>query len=185
MAGGDHLTAFNEIVSCLSEFDEENQQHILDQVYSWFKFPPNARVASPSHIATPDSSKRLASVFSGEREQTPKEFLMEKEPHTNVERVACLAFYLTHYRGTPHFKTLDISKLNTEAAQPKFTNPSVALNDTAKSGLIVASTKGAKQLSSIGEQYVLALPDHDEAKKIQKKMKPKRRRKTVQKSSSK
>lgn len=52
----------------------------------------------------------------------PKEFMVQKRPRTDIERVACLGFYLTHYRDTPHFKTLDISKLNTEAAQPKFTN---------------------------------------------------------------
>ena len=48
--------------------------------------------------------------------ESPKDFLFRKEPNTDVERVACLAYYLTHRRGTNHFKTIDISKLNTEAA---------------------------------------------------------------------
>ena len=34
---------------------------------------------------------------------SPKDFLMEKAPNTDVERIACLAYYLTHYRSTPHF----------------------------------------------------------------------------------
>jgi len=46
---------------------------------------------------------------------SPKDFLLEKQPRTDVERIACLAYYLTHYRATPHFKTIDLSILNTEA----------------------------------------------------------------------
>ena len=65
---------------------------------------------------------------------TPKEFILQKQPHTGVERVACLAYYLTHYRDISHFKTLDISKLNTEAAQPKFANAALSVNDASKTG---------------------------------------------------
>ena len=184
MDNKDRLSAFNEIVSCLSRFDEDTQKHILNNVFNWFGFSGNQNISVSSHMETSNSAKGSLSVISGELEQTPKEFSLEKEPYANVERVACLAYYLTHYRGKIHFKTLNISKLNTEAAQPKFTNPSVALNDAAKSGLVVASTKGAKQLSALGEQFVLALPDRDEAKKILKKMAPKKRKKPATKKTN-
>ena len=84
--------------------------------------------------------------------------MFEKQPNTDIERVACLAYFLTHYRDTPHFKTLDISKINTEAAQIKFSNAAQAVENATKAGLIVQSLKGQKQLSAIGEQYVQALP---------------------------
>lgn len=91
---------------------------------------------------------------------------MEKSPKTDVERVACLAYYLTHYRSTPHFKTLDISTLNTEAAQPKFSNTAVSTNNAVKLGYIVPSTKGHRQLSALGERFVQALPDRNAAKEV-------------------
>jgi len=65
---------------------------------------------------------------------------MEKQPRTDVERVACLAYYLTHYRNTPYFKTLDLGKLNTEAAQPKFSNAAYASNNALKMGYLVDCT---------------------------------------------
>lgn len=179
-SNNDHLDAFNEIVSCLSKFDEETQRHILNSVYNWFRFSDSPQaIKSAAAIDEIEDTTEPTSFqgFSGGADQSPKEFLMEKAPETNVERVACLAYYLTHYRGTPNFKTFDISKLNTEAAQPKFANPTVAVNDAARAQLIVPSTKGAKQLSAMGEQFVLALPNRFEAKEVLKMMKSKRRSK--------
>jgi hypothetical protein len=75
-----------------------------------------------------------------------------------------LAYYLTHYKGTPHFKTLDLSKLNTEAAQPKFANSANASNNAVKMGYLVHASKGQRQLSAFGEQFVRALPDREAAK---------------------
>src|SRR5260370_40337669 len=46
-------------------------------------------------------------VFSGHQPISPKDFLRQKEPRTDVERAMCLAYYLAHFRDTPHFKTPD------------------------------------------------------------------------------
>ena len=116
--------------------------------------------------------------FSSSENPTPKEFLLDKRPNTNVERVACLAYYLAHYRDMRQFKTIDINKLNTEAAQPKLTNPSFTVNDAVKQAYLVqAQKRGMKQLSAQGEQYVDALPDRDAAKRTKPRMKSRRSRK--------
>jgi hypothetical protein len=81
---------------------------------------------------------------------------MEKQPRTDVERVACLAYYLTHYRDMPHFKTLDLAKLNTEAAQPKFSNAHYASQNALNMGYLAPADKGQRQLSAAGEQFYVA-----------------------------
>jgi hypothetical protein len=90
--------------------------------------------------------------------------MQQKRPDTDIDRIACLAYYLTHYRDTPAFKTVDLSKLNTEAAQRKFANAAYAANNALKAGLLVPATKGARQLSAMGEEYVHVLPDRDAAR---------------------
>ena len=95
---------------------------------------------------------------------SPKDFLFQKQPNTDSERIACLAYYLTHYRATPHFKTLDISKLNTEAAQRKFANSTYSVNNATQAGYLAPVSKGMKQLAAEGEKYVDALPDRAAAK---------------------
>ena len=183
-AEADALKAHSEIVSRLQAFDDGDKKHILDMAYQWFNFTIAPKMPALSYVTEPDPPEGSpVGLFSQKSDLTPKDFLIEKNPQTNIERVVCLAYYLNHYRDMPSFKTLDISKLNTEAAQPKFTNPTVAVNDTAKSGFVVASTKGAKQISAMGEQFVLALPDRDAAKKIKQKMKPKRRKKSAAKKN--
>ncbi len=103
--------------------------------------------------------------------------MFQKQPNTQIERVACLAYYLTHHRGTPHFKTTDISKLNTEAAQSKLSNVSHAVNDATRAGLLATAAKGTKQLSALGEKYVEALPDRAAAKAVGPTMRGRRPRK--------
>ncbi len=116
--------------------------------------------------------------FSEDRTISPKEFLFQKSPQTDVERVVCLAFYLTHYRDQKEFKTLDISTLNTEAAQIKFSNPTVAMdNATNQSNFLAPTTKGNKQITTLGELYVQALPDREKAKEVIKNARPKRKQK--------
>ena len=102
--------------------------------------------------------------------------MFHKRPGTQIERVACLAYYLTHHRDTPHFKTTDISKLNTEAAQTKLPNASYSVNDATRSGLLATAAKGMKQLSPMGEKYVEALPDHAAAKALASTLKGRRSR---------
>jgi hypothetical protein len=100
--------------------------------------------------------------------------MFDKSPRTDVERVACLAYYLAHYRGAPHFKTKDITALNTESAHKPFSNTAVAVDNAAKMGYLVPSVKGAKQISASGERFVEALPDREAAREIFEQSRPKR-----------
>lgn len=91
---------------------------------------------------------------------TPREFLAAKRPTTDIERITCLAYYLTHARNTPHFDTKDLSELNTEAAGARFSNASyTASNATKKNGFLTAAPGGKKQITPRGEALVNALPD--------------------------
>ena len=97
--------------------------------------------------------------------------------------MVCLAYYLAHFRDTPHFKTTDISRLNTEAAHAKFSNPSYTVANAANAGLLVSAGKGAKQISAMGERYVEALPDRNAAKEVKASMRPRRGRKKANDNS--
>jgi thymidine phosphorylase len=106
---------------------------------------------------------------------SPKEFLFQKQPKTDVERIAALAYYLTHYRDMSQFKTLDLTKLNTEAAQPKFSNAASSANNAVKQNYLVPTTKGQRQLSAAGERFVAALPDREAARAAMNVGAPRRR----------
>ncbi len=83
-------------------------------------------------------------------------------------------------------KTADIISLNTEAAQPKkMQNPSrdVAKAET-RNGYLVSAGAGNRQISTLGEAIVAALPDRDAVEAAAKDHNPVRRRKPVAKKRS-
>lgn len=180
----DDFEALTTIVSLLKKLDTKAQRRVLQSVHTFMDIPS----ASTAHHQTIEKSESVLSTpiaptgdFSKDRSLTPKEFMRDKMPNSDVERVACLAYFLAHYREVPHFKTIDISSINTEAAQPKFSNASVAVDNATKQGYLVAAAKANKQISAAGEHFVELLPDRNAAREA---MSSYRRKSKTKKASS-
>lgn len=143
----------------------------LPRVFSWLgsKLDMPA-LASASNTLSDKQLSTHAGTLSGSELPTGqnislKAFLSQKKPKTDVERVACLAYYYTHHKGTPHYKTPDITSLNKEAAWPAFANTADAVaHATKQNKFLAAAGKGAKQITPRGEAFVEALPDREKAK---------------------
>lgn len=162
------LNALQTVIGVLHPLDDESRRRILESVATFLRVALGSRSSTGyAQPSTPSSPTPTAHArFSEDTSMSAKEFLMQKQPRTDVERIACLAYYLTHYRSAPHFKTVDLSSLNTEGAQPKFANTAYSSNNAVKAGYLVPSTKGQRQLSAIGERFVQALPDRDAARSV-------------------
>ena len=164
------------IVKAMLDLDGESRLRVHQTVGTFFGIKDEAR---PTLSAQPADAG--ATVVPD-----PKAFLLDKQPNTDVERVACLAYYLREFRDTPHFKTIEINKLNTEAAQAKFSNASAAISNAIAAGLIVSAGSGTRQVSADGEQYVQALPDRAAAKAtiVNRPKRPRKASKSRRTSSS-
>ena len=175
------------LIGSLSELNEEARVRILNSVATFFGISSPTRSTEASPISGPSRTVPHAQPdqqFSDHPVLSPKEFLLEKQPSTDVERVTCLAYYLTHYNDTQQFRTADITKLNTEAAQPQFSNSSLGMKNAVRTGYLVpAPRKRHRQLSAMGEMFVTALPDRDKARELVRRMG--RRRKPVKKRTKK
>jgi hypothetical protein len=176
MGNETNIEALTTIISLLQGMDVEAQKRTLQAVATFLNIPlnTNANLISNRSYEQAESSN-IGISFSENRSISPKEFLRDKSPKTDIERIVCLAYYLTHYREVLHFKTVDLSTLNTEAAQPKFSNPTVAVDNATKNGYLVQAVRGSKQISSMGEIFVQALPDREAAKASIANMKIKRK----------
>ena len=177
------LEVWTSIVGLLQKLEPVARERILqsDVTFLGINLAASASKQPPHPFYTPPNApSQVQPSFSEDRTISPKQFMFEKQPRTDVEKVACLAYYLTHYREMPHFKTLDISKLNTEAAQTKFSNPTVAVENAVKTNYLVPATKGNKQLSALGEQFVQALPDREKARAIMANARPRRKSRKVE-----
>jgi hypothetical protein len=157
--------ALQAVIAALQPLAPEARARISAAAATFLEIGLPSTAQPPAAGATPSSRPDSTyPAFGEDTAMTAKEFMVAKQPRSDVERIAVLAYYLTHYRDLPHFKTLDLSKLNTEAAQPKFSNAANSANNAMKQGYLAAATKGLRQLSAAGEQFVNALPDHSAAR---------------------
>jgi hypothetical protein len=153
----------NRMLVLLDGLSEDERSRVIKAVVMYYGVGVGKEPGAVEERLTRDNPRV---GFSEDLAISPKEFLIEKQPRTDVERMASLAFYLAHYRDMPFFKTVDLSKLNTEAAQPKFSNAAVTSNNALKMGYLASASKGARQLSAAGEQFVRALPDREKARSV-------------------
>jgi hypothetical protein len=173
------IRALQQVLDALQSLSPEARTRIVQSAAMFFGLGGTLIQSRMETAPRPlQAGRPIGVAFSADTSMSPKEFLLDKEPRTDVERIACLAYYLTHYRDTPHFKTIDLSKLNTEAAQPKFSNAAESAKNAVKLGYLVASTKGQRQLSAAAERFVQALPDREAAQQamapLRKRRKPRR-----------
>jgi hypothetical protein len=179
-----------QVIEGLQPYDDEHRLRFLRTIMTYYNL---GSLGAASNVMPTTSSDDVRSattghfvsrrpIFSDHAEMTAKEFLQQKAPRTDIERVACLAYYLTHYLDIRHFKTLEINKLNTDAAQPKFSNTSYAVENALRQGLLVPAIKGMKQLSADGEAFVDALPDREAAKNVRANFRRRRSKKRKGKS---
>jgi len=173
-----NLEVLNKIVNALSGLEKDDQIRTLQAAVTLLDIKWPTQVLSQK-FSEPTTVIKKGVSFSEDRSLSPKEFLRDKLPRTDIERVACLAYYLTHYRELLHFKTVDLSTLNIEAAQPKFSNAHLAVNNATIAGLLVQAGKGSKQISAAGEAFVGALPDRDAAKESLANLRLKKRGKKI------
>jgi hypothetical protein len=161
----DELAVLRVVKDALARLGPEERKRIFTYLSALYDLDVSAH---PSPFRTHRDTVNIQSrdrdmTFADRLTLSPKDFLQEKRPQKVTERIACLAYYLSHYRDTPHFRAIDISKLNTEAAQLKLTNPSFAIKNASDAGLLASAGQGAMQLSAIGERFVDALPNRDAA----------------------
>jgi hypothetical protein len=183
--GGANFGTVAKIIELLEPLSLNDREHVIRTVTTWFRVRLSAEDGvSESSAAPMTSSPSFRTTLSEDEKfsdrpvQSAKEFLMEKDPITEVERLACLAYYLTHFQETPQFKNIDLSRLNTEAAQRKLSNPAVAVSNAMRDGFFVQASKtGYKQLSAMGERFVQLLPNREAAQKVKQRMSSRRSRK--------
>lgn len=171
------LEALKNILSTLEPLNEDQRKFVLKTAAERFGLviPKNQNFEDAVNSeVTPFETKSQKSLAN----MTPKEFVKIKNPDSDVLRVVCLAYYLTHARKQPHFKSEEIAKLNTEAAYQNFGNPLKTVNNAmARSHFLAPAGGGKKQITAHGEDVVNALPDLEAVGEIIKKYKKSKRAK--------
>jgi hypothetical protein len=97
--------------------------------------------------------------------QAAKAFLKTKAPTSDVQRVACLAYFLLQ-EGIDSFKSKDLSQLNRDGHGMTVHNMSQAVENSFKADWLSQAGKGRKKITGLGEQVVEALPDQEAVRAV-------------------
>lgn len=179
------LEALGTVLGALEPLDEEQRQFVLRTAINRLGVAAAVDNTGPAAAGGRGTARAGGDGSAELARTTPKEFMRNRQPITDVQRVACLAYYLARARDASQFKTLDLTKLNTEAACAKFSNAAVAVNNATLTGLLASAGGGKKQITALGEDVVEALPDQEQAKLAlanAKKNRRRRKKKTAKKS---
>lgn len=176
------LDAMKSAYQALESLDEEGRQRALAWLADALGVTSLAR-PKPPRDKEANAGRDLTDGGVGELDA--KGFLAAKNPRSDVERVTCLAYFITHGRGVRHFKTRELTSLNVDAAGARFSNISQAAKDAVKVDYLASvGREGKRQITAFGEAVVEALPDRVKVKEILEQRGRRRRKKTARKRTS-
>jgi hypothetical protein len=180
--GDPKVIALNGVMLALKELKPEEIRHVLNTAAQWLGLQPGVSTTTNTEpqptsgiVVVNNSEAKSASAMPAGNFGSAKDFLRDKNPTSDVQRVACLAYFLTHARALSQFKTSDIRKANTDARGMSMNIPRAVDNATRAVGFLAAVGGGKKQLTLLGEQVVDALPNQEKADQLVKSQGKRRR----------
>lgn len=183
----DSTSALVAVVKALEPLGDDERRWVLQSAAS--RWTLNLQMPASAGNSGANNTNQSAVGSGGTPQanaQDAKAFMKLKDPKSDLQRIAALAYHLTHGKNLPIFKTRDLTTANTDAKGPKFHIPRAVGNAArAKCGYLSAVGGGKKQLSSYGEEIVEALPDQEAVKALEAKYKKGKRRGGRKKTSKK
>ncbi len=156
------VKAMDAAFGALSGLEPDEQKRALVWLIDKLKLSGAVSIGAPAAGAsTVHQQSGVAAGTGSGAGLTPKQFMGQKKPKTDAERITCLAYFMTHQRETQQFKTKGLVELNKEAAGSPFSNAAVAVNNASRDHYLAPAGGGLKQITLRGEAVVEALPDRE------------------------
>jgi len=160
------LKAIEVIVKELQKLEEQDRQGVisfaLDQLGMKSIQGSTVPLGGAGQSATPGNSSTGIN-------NSMADFVKNKKPQNEYQRVAVIAYYLEHKDRKKEFKNIEMSKANTEnARQPKISNITDVVSKARDryKFLTKGMGKATHQLSTHGADIVEALPDEAKVKTL-------------------
>ncbi len=168
----DSTGALVVVVAELEPLNDSDRNWVLQSAASKFGLTLQGTVGSVQagvarSLLTPPMAGATTTADAQSALTNPRAFIRFKKPTTDVQRVACLGYYLAQTTGQQGFTSKAISTAHTDSGGSSINMPRAL--DNATRGAKYLSNRGPheKQLTTLGEDVVNALPDQAAVKSIE------------------
>jgi hypothetical protein len=181
----DPVLVLKTVVDALEPLDAPDRQWVLTTAASRWSLP--APVANPPNTNpnTLTGGAQSTDVQGVLARKDARGFIRIKRPSNDVQRVACLGYYHVQTGGGTTFTSKELVQLNTASGGTNI-NIHRAVDNATRRAAYLSTVKGHnKQLTTLGEDVVNALPDQSKVTEIDDEASARRRGKRRRKGKSK
>jgi hypothetical protein len=172
----DATAALVEVVAALDALNDADRHWVLQSAASKFTLTVpaasgNGQVAagSTSSVTAPPpvGTPATADVQAAIARKDARAFIRLKKPTSDTQRVACLGYYLAQTTGQHGFTSKAISTAHTDSGGSSINMPRALDNATRAAKFLSNRGPREKQLTTLGEDVVSALPDQAAVKTVE------------------
>jgi|SRR5208282_476611 hypothetical protein len=169
----DATGALVAVIAALEPLNDADRHWVLQSAASKFALTvETAAGGGPASTNTvtatpPVGTATAADVQAAITRKDARAFIRLKKPTTDVQRVACIGYYLVQTTGQPGFASKAISTAHTDSGGSKINMTRALDNATRKAKYLSSRGPREKQLTTLGEDVVDALPDQVAVKTIE------------------
>lgn len=165
----DPAKALVTVLSALDPLDKNDRQWVLQSAANrWSISLPvshagseNGGNANAAAVTAPLGKGNTANGHAAIAAHDARVFIRTKKPLNDVERVACLAYYIMKTKSQAGFTRKDINAAHTDSGGSNINMTRALDNATRQSKYLSNRGQREKQLTTVGEDVVEALPDRD------------------------
>jgi hypothetical protein len=158
----DAEAALQEVLSALKGLSDPERAWVLQSATNRWNLTLQVLPAAPPPGAPQPGQPPRSNLPAGQTTAlgTVRAFIRAKNPRSDVELVACLVYFLARAMSKPGFTTKEITQAHTDSGTPAI-NMHRALDNATRGSKFLASLLGGKekQVTTLGEDVVEALPD--------------------------
>jgi hypothetical protein len=175
MASGkaDPTVALVSVVKALEPLKDDDRRWVLQAAATkWSLTTVATSPALPQQIgnigiSAPAAGMPSVDVQTALSSRNVRSFVRMKQPSSDVQRVACLVYFLTHTTGQQGFSAKEIGDAHTDSGASKINISRAVDNATRRSKYLSVRDGRQKQLTKLGEDVVAALRDQSKVAELE------------------
>ena len=168
--GKDAAEALLVVIKALESLTEAERHWVLQSAATRWSANVSAPVINsggPAPTSTTTNFFPTADIQAAIANQDVRSFIRIKKPATDVQRVACLGYYLSKTTGQPGFSSKAVSQAHIDSGGSTINMPRALDNATRQSKYLSNRGPKEKQVTTLGEDVVAALPDQQRVKEVE------------------